>query len=63
MLYPTYLRRSDPFAQAELLFGAILGQGARLPGQSRHRIRARSLADGISLTDDELAGLDARLRA
>ncbi|MFG6079579.1 Ldh family oxidoreductase [Paracoccus litorisediminis] len=55
--------RSDPFAQAELLFAAILGQGARLPGQSRHRIRARSLAEGISLSDDELAGLDARLLA
>lgn len=53
--------RADPFAQAELLFDAIAGQGARLPGQHRHRIRARSLAEGIELSDAEMAGLEARL--
>ncbi|MTH76114.1 Ldh family oxidoreductase [Paracoccus aestuariivivens] len=53
--------RSNPFAQAELLFSAILGQGARLPGERRHQIRARSMAEGIHLSDEEMAGLDALL--
>lgn len=53
--------RSDPLAQAGLLFDAIMGQGARLPGRQRHAIRARSLAEGISLSDDEMAWLEARL--
>lgn len=53
--------RSDPFAQAELLFGAILDQGARLPGERRHHIRARSLAEGIHLSEEEMDWLTAKM--
>lgn len=48
-------RPGDPLAAAEALFDAILGQGARLPGQRRLVARARSEAEGIALTAAELA--------
>lgn len=53
--------RADPFAQAELVFDAIVGQGARLPSQRRFAARAISLAEGIVLTDEERARLDRLL--
>jgi len=48
-------RPGDPLVAAEALFEAILGQGARLPGQRRLAFRARSEAEGIALDGDELA--------
>lgn len=54
-------RTGDPFARAEALFDAIVGQGARLPSQRRFAARARSERDGITLSDDERAQLDAFL--
>ena len=51
-------RDGDPFAQADSLFGAILGQGARLPSQRRFAARARSLSEGIGLSAESLARLD-----
>lgn len=51
-------RDGDPFAQAGSLFGAILGQGARLPSQRRFAARARSLSEGIGLSAESLARLD-----
>ncbi|MDH2328169.1 Ldh family oxidoreductase [Cereibacter sp. SYSU M97828] len=53
-------RPGDPFARAEALFDAILGQGARLPSQRRHAARTKALADGIALNDEEQSEL-ARL--
>lgn len=53
--------RGDPLARAEGLFDAILGQGARLPSQRRFAARARSEAEGITLSAEEMALL-ARLR-
>lgn len=50
--------RGDPLARAEVLFDAMLGQGARLPSQRRFDARAKSDADGIHLNADELADLD-----
>jgi delta1-piperideine-2-carboxylate reductase len=35
-------RPGDPFARAEVLFEAIVGQGARLPSQRRFKARAKS---------------------
>lgn len=35
--------------RAEILFDAILGQGARLPSQRRYEARARSLTSGVSI--------------
>lgn len=55
-------RGVDPFAQAETLLGAIIGQGARLPSQRRYTARARSLAEGVALTRAARAHLD-RLEA
>ncbi|MCF3934762.1 Ldh family oxidoreductase [Acuticoccus sp. M5D2P5] len=55
-------RGTDPFAKAEILFDAIVGQGARLPSQRRYAARAESLKNGIVLDADELAEL-ARLAA
>lgn len=55
-------RGRDPFAQAEILFDAILGQGARLPGRKRHAARAASAAEGIRLSGAEIALLE-KLRA
>jgi LDH2 family malate/lactate/ureidoglycolate dehydrogenase len=51
-------RPGDPFARAEVLFEAILGQGARLPSQRRRVARAKAEAEGIRLTAAEAAGLD-----
>ena len=50
--------RGDPFARAEVLFAAILGQGARLPSQRRFAARARAEAEGIALTEAEVALLE-----
>lgn len=50
-------RSGDPFARAETLFDDIEGQGARLPSQRRFAARARSLAEGIVLTEAEDAQL------
>ncbi len=55
-------RGGDPMARAELLFDAILGQGARLPSQRRFAARAKSEIAGITLNADEMAML-YRLRA
>lgn len=46
-------RPGDPFARAEILFEAIVGQGARLPSQRRFAARETSLTQGITLTDGE----------
>ena len=51
-------RPGNQAQRAEVLFDAILGQGARLPGQRRHAARERSLAEGITLTADEVEQLD-----
>jgi delta1-piperideine-2-carboxylate reductase len=51
-------RDGDPFARAEILFEAILGQGARLPSQRRHAAREKATAAGIELTAAEVAGLE-----
>lgn len=53
--------RSDPFAQAEILFDAIIGQGARLPGQSRYARRAQATAQGIELSSSEMTHLQQLL--
>lgn len=50
-------RAGDPFSRAEALFAAIEGQGARLPSQRRYSARAKSEADGITLTETEAAQL------
>jgi LDH2 family malate/lactate/ureidoglycolate dehydrogenase len=55
-------RPGDPFARAEILFDAIVGQGARLPSQRRFAARSTSEKTGIVLTQDEIALL-ARLLA
>ncbi len=52
-------RTGDPFARAEALFDAILGQGARLPSQRRFAARAQSLANGIPLSAEDLERIDA----
>lgn len=39
-------------ARAEAMFGAITGQGARLPSSRRYAARAKSLADGVVIPDD-----------
>jgi LDH2 family malate/lactate/ureidoglycolate dehydrogenase len=44
--------------QAEALFDAVLGQGARLPSARRFAARAQSDQNGIQLTQDEAAMLD-----
>ena len=54
-------RGRDPLADAEGLFGAIVGQGARLPSQRRYAARAKALAEGIIMSEAELAELQ-RLR-
>lgn len=51
-------RSGNPQDRAEALLGAILGQGARLPSQRRFAARARSEAEGITLTGAEFAQLD-----
>ncbi|MEX3314448.1 Ldh family oxidoreductase [Sulfitobacter sp. PS-8MA] len=54
-------RPGDPMARAEQLFGAILGQGARLPSQRRFKARAETRAQGIPLTTTEKESLDRLL--
>lgn len=54
-------RAGDPFARAEVLFEAIVGQGARLPSQRRYVARAKSQAEGITLTGAEVEQLDRLL--
>ncbi|MCU0815699.1 MAG: Ldh family oxidoreductase, partial [Cypionkella sp.] len=51
-------RPGDPFARAEVLFDAIKGQGARLPSERRFAARAKAAAEGITLTEAEMAQLD-----
>ncbi len=51
-------RGTDPFARAEGLFEAILGQSARLPSQRRYAARAEALANGVPLSEAELAELE-----
>ena len=46
------------FERAEVLFDAVLGQGARLPSARRFAARAVSDAEGIRLTADEVAMLE-----
>ncbi|WP_331372360.1 Ldh family oxidoreductase [Sinorhizobium chiapasense] len=54
-------RPGNPFARAEVLFDAIVGQGARLPSQRRFVARARSEAEGVVLTQAEIDQLDRLL--
>lgn len=54
-------RPGNVFERAEVLFEAIVGQGARLPSQRRFAARERALAEGIALTAEEVEGLE-RLR-
>lgn len=54
-------RPGDPFARAEVLLTAIVGQGARLPSQRRFAARAKALANGITLSAEEMTELE-RLR-
>jgi len=54
-------RSENPLARAEILFDAILGQGARLPSQRRFQARAKSARDGISLSPAEIEQLDRLL--
>lgn len=54
-------RPGNPMARAEELFEAILGQGARLPGQRRFVARAKAETKGIVLSEAEIAQL-AHLR-
>ena len=53
-------RPGDPFARAEVLFEAIAGQGARLPSERRFAARRQSEAEGITLSAEEMAGLEKR---
>lgn len=55
-------RPGDPFARAELLFEAIVGQGARLPSARRRAARARAGREGIALTEAEMCDLDRMQR-
>lgn len=54
-------RPGDPFARAEVLFEAIVGQGARLPSQRRFIARQKSETEGVMLTAAELEKLDLLL--
>ncbi|WEX85821.1 Ldh family oxidoreductase [Sinorhizobium garamanticum] len=54
-------RPGNPFARAEVLFEAIVGQGARLPSQRRFVARAKSEAEGVALTQAEIDQLDRLL--
>jgi len=54
-------RPGDPFARAEVLFDAIVGQGARLPSQRRFLAREKSETEGITLTAAEMEQLDRLL--
>ncbi|OXT00721.1 oxidoreductase [Notoacmeibacter marinus] len=56
----TFAARSgrDPLAEGEKLLTAFGAQGARLPSQRRFAARAKSLAEGIALTEAEMDQLD-----
>jgi LDH2 family malate/lactate/ureidoglycolate dehydrogenase len=54
-------RPGNPLDRAEVLFEAALGQGARLPSQRRFAARAVAKAEGIHLTEAEMASLDRLL--
>lgn len=54
-------RTSTPFERAEMMFNAIIGQGARLPSQRRFAARAKSLSEGITLTTAEMEHLQKLL--
>jgi delta1-piperideine-2-carboxylate reductase len=54
-------RPGNAFARAEVLFDAIVDQGARLPSQRRFLARAKSETDGITLTVTEMEQLDRLL--
>ncbi len=54
-------RPGDPFARAEALFAAIVAQGARLPSERRFAARAKSEAEGIRLSGEQVARLDRLL--
>ena len=41
----------EHLARAEMLFEAIQGQGARLPSQRRYAARAKSLVEGVTISD------------
>lgn len=51
-------REGNAMARAETLFEAITGQGARLPSQRRFAARKAALANGITLSAEEMAHLD-----
>lgn len=51
-------RQGNPFDRAETLLQAITGQGARLPSSRRYAARAKSLADGVTLSAAEVDMLD-----
>lgn len=51
-------RRGNPLDRAEVLFDAIVGQGARLPSQRRFNARSGAIADGIALTATEMDQLE-----
>ena len=55
-------RAGDPFARAEALFEAIVGQGARLPSQRRFAARAKSDSEGVRLTAAEADQLERFLK-
>ena len=55
-------RPGNALVRAELLFDAILGQGARLPSQRRFLARARSESEGIRLSFAEVEHLDRLLQ-
>jgi len=54
-------RPGHPFARAEVLFEAIVGQGARLPSQRRFVARAKSEAEGVVLNTAEIEQLERLL--
>lgn len=55
-------RPGDPFARAELLFDAIMGQGARLPSSRRFAARTAAQANGVTLSQGEADQMDRMLK-
>lgn len=51
-------RAGNPMDRAEVLFDAIVGQGARLPSQRRFAARRVALQDGITLSAAEMVQLE-----
>ncbi|SDV48825.1 Ldh family oxidoreductase [Chitinasiproducens palmae] len=56
-------RRAEGDAYAEELFAAIVGQGARLPSQRRFEARARSETNGVFVSAQLLADVEALIPA